>query len=217
MRLNTYRENMRVVLASGVQLAEHLTSFFNPPASPLQRELSLRFQEAQRSLERTWLTSLEPAFMARAVAPARSRADDIPEVRDVIKRRAASLADVHRRARKVRSLARKDSSRLRDNERKLTQARHSYALFHDDVMQRFANVERNYGAFVVPTLRATVRLSAEMATVTAEVLGGVTRSCRRRPPRVRSRDMSPALPERRRSGHRSRGAGAHGRGHVPRP
>lgn len=206
--LQTYRENMRVVLASGVQLAEHLTSFFNPPASPLQRELSLRFQEAQRSLERTWLTSLEPAFMARAVAPARSRADDIPEVRDVIKRRAASLADVHRRARKVRSLARKDSSRLRDNERKLTQARHNYALFHDDVMQRFANVERNYGAFVVPTLRATVRLSAEMAAVTAEVLGGVDALVSApAPPRVRSRDMSPALPERRRSGHRSRGAG----------
>ncbi|GAB0494412.1 hypothetical protein MMPV_005705 [Pyropia vietnamensis] len=211
----TYRENMRVVLASGVQLAEHLTSFFNPPASPQQRELSLRFQEAHRSLERTWLTHLEPAFMARAVTPARSRADDTPEVREVIKRRAASFADVQRRARKVRSLARKDSSRLRDNERKLTQARHNYMLFHDDVMQRFANVERNYGAFVVPTLRATVRLSAEMAAAAAEVLGGVDALVSAPvPPRVRSRDMSPALPERRRSGHRSRGGAGVAR---PRP
>lgn len=189
--LAAYKTAVLRAAECGVTVATNMDKFFGSRDND-QKQLVSKFLDAQISIRAKWLSDSEKSFDAEVLAPIKSRLDEIPKVRDYIKQRSAALAEMQKRQKKLQSERKRDGSRLRDKQRRLKEISDRYAMFHDEVIQRFNYIERNMGSFVTAPLRSLVAVMAEQAKASVDTLDDVVKLVEETPPITK--ELSPAAP-----------------------
>lgn len=189
--LASYKTAVLHAAECGVAVAAQLDAFFAPRDRD-QKTLSSQFLDSQTSIRSKWLGDSESTFDAEVLAPIKSRLDEIPKVRDYVKHRAAALVEMQKRQKKLQSERKRDGSRLRDKQRRLKEISDRYAMFHDEVIQRFNYIDRNMGTFVTAPLRSLVTLMADVASSTENSLDQVVKLVAETPPITK--ELSPSAP-----------------------
>lgn len=189
--LATYKTAVLHAAECGVAVAAQMDAFFAPRDRD-QKQLASKFLDSQTAIHTKWLGEAEKTFDADVLAPIKSRLDEIPKVRDYIKQRAAALAEMQKRQKKLQSERKRDGSRLRDKQRRLKEISDRYAMFHDEVMQRFNYIDRNMGTFVTAPLRSLVTVMADVASSTEVSLNNVVKLVAETPPITK--ELAPSAP-----------------------
>lgn len=189
--LADYKAAVLRAVECGVTVATQMDKFFGSTDRD-QNQLVAKFLDAQISIRAKWLSEAEKSFDAEVMAPIKSRLDEIPKVRDYIKQRSAALAEMQKRQKKLQSERKRDGARLRDKQRRLKEISDRYAMFHDEVIQRFNYIDRNMGTFVTAPLRSLVSVMADVAKATVESLEDVVKLVAVTPPITR--ELAPAAP-----------------------
>lgn len=189
--LAAYKTAVLRAAECGVTVATNMQRFFASRDSE-HNQLVTKFLDAQISVRAKWLSESEKSFDANVLAPIKSRLDEIPKVRDYIKLRSAALAEMQKRQKKLQTERKRDGSRLRDKQRRLKEISDRYAMFHDEVIQRFNHIDRNMGSFVTAPLRSLVVVMAEQAKATVDTLDDVVKLVEQTPPITK--ELSPAAP-----------------------
>ena len=189
--LAAYKTAVLRVAECGVTVAANMQRFFGSPSSH-HNHLVATFLDAQIAVRAKWLSESEKSFDANVLAPIKSRLDEIPKVRDYIKQRSAALAEMQKRQKKLQTERKRDGTRLRDKQRRLKEISDRYAMFHDEVIQRFNYIERNMGSFVTAPLRSLVLVLADQATATVDTLDNLVKLVEKTPPITT--ELSPAAP-----------------------
>lgn len=189
--LAAYKTAILKATECGVAVATHMEKFFHSPDKE-KNQLVSKFLDAQLAIRSKWLTESEKSFDADVVAPIKSRLDEIPKVRDYIKQRSAALAEMQKRQKKLQSERKRDGPRLRDKQRRLKEISDRYAMFHDEVIQRFNYIDRNMGAFVTAPLRSLVSVMADVAKSSVESLEHVVKLVAVTPPITK--ELAPSAP-----------------------
>lgn len=196
-KLTAYKAAVMNAAESGVAVAEQMDRFFACKGEgPAQRELATKFLDAQSTVRAKWVGDIEKRFDEEVLGPVKSRVDELPKVRDYIKQRSAAKAEMQKRKKKMiqsapnRTATKREGPRLRDKHRRLQEITDRYAMFHDEVMQRFNYIERNMGNFVTGPLRSLVSILSDFSTSTVSSLDEVERLVADAPPMTR--ELSPA-------------------------
>lgn len=189
--LAAYKTAIMTATECGVAVATQMDKFFVPRDGE-QKQLVTKFLDAQISIRAKWLSDSEKVFDADVLAPIKSRVDEIPKVRDYIKQRAAALTEMQKRQKKFQSERKKDGSRLREKQRRLKEISDRYAMFHDEVIQRFNYIDRNLGTFVTSPLRSLVSVTADVSKSTVDSLSEVEKLVAETP--QITKELSPAAP-----------------------
>lgn len=186
--LASYKTAVMQMTECGVAVAENIDKFF--VAKDAQRDLSAKFLDAQISVRAKWVGDLEKRYDANVLRPVKSRVDEIPKVREYMKEREAAKAEMIKRKKRLNADRKKDGQRQRDKQRKLNEIVDRFAMFNDEVTQRFSFIERNLANFVSPPLRAMVSLLSEFASSAVTTLHDVEQLVTVIPPMTR--ELSPA-------------------------
>lgn len=190
--LDAYKDAVRKAADCGVAVAEQMDKFFGSRDAE-QKQLVTHFHHSQNAIRTKWIDHSEKLFDADVLTPIQSRLDEIPKVRDYVKLRSVALAEMQKRQKKLQSERKKDGSRLRDKQRRLKEISDRYAMFHDEVIQRFNYIDRNMGTFVTAPLRSLVVLMADVSKSTVESLEGVVKLVSETPPITKELSPAPAM------------------------
>ncbi|KAI0565179.1 SH3 [Gracilaria domingensis] len=189
--LDAYKTAVLHAAECGVAVARAMDSFFTQPDHK-QKQLVAKFLDSQLAIRSKWVSEAEKTYDAEVLAPIKSRLDEIPKVRNTIRMRASYKADMEKRQKKLQTERKRDTSRLRDKQRRLKEITNQYTMFHNSVIQSFNYIERNMGTFVTGPLRALVSVMAQVSNSTVDSMEEVVKLVAETPPLTT--DMSPAPP-----------------------
>lgn len=189
--LAAYKTAVLTAAECGVTVAIQMEKFFGSSDRD-QNQLVSKFLDAQLAIRSKWLSEAEKSYDAEVLAPIKSRLDEIPKVRDYIKQRSAALVEMQKRQKKLQSERKRDGPRLRDKQRRLKEISDRYAMFHDEVIQRFNYIDRNMGTFVTAPLRSLVSITADVAKSTVNSLEDVVKLVAVTPPITK--ELAPSAP-----------------------
>lgn len=165
--LNSYKQAVLSAADCGVAVAKAMDAFFTQPDHK-QKQLVDNFLQSQLAIRANWITDAQHAFDAEVLAPIKSRLDEIPKVRETMRARASYKADMEKRQKRLQTDRKRDTSRLRDKQRRLKEITNQYTMFHNRVIQSFNYLERNMGTFVTGPLRALVTIMTQVSKSTVQ-------------------------------------------------
>lgn len=189
--LTTYKAAIAHATECSVEVATRLDKFFIP-SNPEQKELASKFIASQQSILDKWLGESEKIFDSDVLTPIKNKVDEIPTVREVIKRRADLRVEMQKRQKKLQSERKKEGTRYREKQRKLKEISSHYAMYHDQVIERFNYIDRNMANFVTSPLRSLVTVMSDVSQSSTESLSDIVQTVARAP--LITRDLSPAPP-----------------------
>lgn len=189
--LTQYKDAMHQLAKIGLTVADSLHAFF-PNADSQHRDVADKFVQAQNLILQKLTEDALTSFNADVLAPIKSRIDEIPDVRAIMKQRQDALLDMHKRQKKLHSERKKDGPRLRDKQRKFKDSTDRYAMFHDDLVKRFNYIERNMANFVSAPFRSLVTILAALSKSSLNALSDVVQRMAETPPMTK--DISPTAP-----------------------
>ncbi|CAN8068473.1 unnamed protein product [Agarophyton chilense] len=189
--LEDYKTAVLRTAECGVAVATAMDTFFTQPDHK-QKQLVGKFLQSQHAIRGKWLSDVEKTYDTEVLAPIKSRLDEIPKVRETIRARAGYKADMEKRHKKLLAERKRDTSRLRDKQRRLKEITNQYTMFHNRVIQSFNYIERNMGTFVTGPLRSLVTVISDFSKSTVESMEDVVKLVAETPPITT--DMWPAPP-----------------------
>lgn len=189
--LTEYKKVIYSVAETGLKVAQSMHAFF-PNADTQHKDMSENFVRAQSQVLHKFTEDALKSFDADVLAPIKSRVDEIPAVRAIMKQRHDALVDMQRRQKKLHSERKKDGPRLRDKQRKFKDSTDRYAMIHDDVIKRFNYIERNMANFVTAPFRSLVTVVSQLMKSSLVTLDDVIKLLAEAPPMTK--DLSPAAP-----------------------
>lgn len=128
--LNSYKQAVLSAADCGVAVAKAMDAFFTQPDHK-QKQLVDNFLQSQLAIRANWITDAQHAFDAEVLAPIKSRLDEIPKVRETMRARASYKADMEKRQKRLQTDRKRDTSRLRDKQRRLKEITNQYTMFHN--------------------------------------------------------------------------------------
>lgn len=189
--LSEYKSAIYNVAETGVKVAQNMHAFF-PNADTQHKDVAENFVRVQSQVLHKFTEDALKSFDADVLAPIKSRVDEIPAVRSIMKQRQDALVDMQRRQKKLHSERKKDGARLRDKQRKFKDSTDRYAMFHDDVIKRFNYIERNMANFVTAPFRSLVTIVSQLMKSSIVTLDDVVKLLAEAPPMTK--ELSPAAP-----------------------
>lgn len=189
--LSEYKTAIYNVAETGVKVAQNMHAFF-PNADTQHKDVAENFVRAQSQVLHKFTEDALKSFDADVLAPIKSRVDEIPAVRSIMKQRQDALVDMQRRQKKLQSERKKDGPRLRDKQRKFKDSTDRYAMFHDDVIKRFNYIERNMANFVTAPFRSLVTIVSQLMKSSIVTLDDVVKLLAEAPPITKH--LAPAAP-----------------------